>query len=198
MRFARDFYIPKGAPKVASKVSSAVAYFYERAGKPCAMGFFGKADKPSFSYRFASTERRTQFVAEWMRKMDACQVRKLQQAQKKAVLAKPQEHLKVGDVLRCMWGYDQTNIDYYEVVSLFGKRGALIRMIACEAIQTGYMQGESVPVKGHYIGEPMRKQVNENGSVKVHDFGAWAYKLEPVKVAGLEVGYRPDHWTAYA
>ena len=34
--------------------------------------------------------------------------------------AAERDGLKVGDVLRSSWGYDQTNVDYYEVVELVG------------------------------------------------------------------------------
>lgn len=35
--------------------------------------------------------------------------------------------LKVGDIFRCSWGYDQTNVDFYEVVHV-SKTGATIRV----------------------------------------------------------------------
>jgi hypothetical protein len=198
MRFQRDFYIPKGSAKVSSKSSSAVAYVYERGGKPCAVGFFGKADKPAFTYSFKDAARRALFVGEWFQKMDSCQARKDKQlAERREKMAKPQEQLKVGDVLRCSWGYDQTNIDYFEVTKLVGKRTVEIRKIACESVDTSFMQGQSVPAKGEYLGEPMRKQVSENGSVRIYSFAS-AYKMEPVMVAGVPVGYRASSWTAYA
>lgn len=199
MRFPRESYIPKGAMKVASKKSSAVAYLSESAGRPYAVGFFGKADKPSFNYRFASVERRAAYVAKWLQDMDAAQARKAERlAARRAALSEQQTALKVGDVLRSSWGYDQTNIDYYQVVELFGKRGVVLREISAETVETGWLQGNSVPAVDQFIGEPMRKQVSESGSVKVRDFGVWAYKMEPVKVAGKPVGYRPSSWTAYA
>lgn len=194
----RDFYIPKGSAKVASKASSAVAYVYERGGKTCAMGFFGKAEKPAFSYSFKDAARRAQYVGKWLQDMDACQARKDKQvAERKEKMSKPQDSLKVGDVLQCSWGYDQTNIDYFEVTKLVGKRTVEIRKIACESVDTSFMQGQSVPTKGNYIGEPMRKQVSDNGSVRIYSFAS-AYKMEPVMVAGVAVGYRSSGWTAYA
>ena len=30
--------------------------------------------------------------------------------------------LKVGDILYCSWGYDQTNVDYFKVSEVIGKR----------------------------------------------------------------------------
>lgn len=198
MRFQRDFYIPRGSVKVSSKGSSAVAYLYERGGQPCAVGFFGKSDKPALNYRYATKERRAESLAAWMKRMDEWQASKdAAKAKKKETLAKPQELLKVGDVLQCSWGYDQTNIDYYEVTKLVGKRTVEIRKIACESVETEFMQGRSVPAKGEYIGEPMRKQVSEYGSVRIFSFAS-AYKMEPVMVAGVPVGYKSSNWTAYA
>mgnify|MGYP001588521021 CR=1 FL=1 len=51
-----------------------------------------------------------------------------QAAAKKAKMAEPIK-LAVGDVLRSSWGYDQSNIDYYEVVALKGKRGDVAPLV---------------------------------------------------------------------
>lgn len=198
MKFPRSFYIPKGAVKVASKKSSAVVYLSASSSRLCAVGFFGKADKPSFSYSFKSAERRVAYVAEWLQNMDRLEERRNKaKADRKQVLGSQQTSLKVRDVLRCSWGYDQTNIDYYQVVSLFGKRGVVVRQIACESVDTEFMQGMCVPAIDQFIGEPMRKQVSDSASVKIHSFAS-AYKMEPIMVAGVPVGYSPSSWTAYA
>jgi hypothetical protein len=197
-RAPRSSYVPKGAVKVASKRSSAVVYLYERyAGKPGAAGFYGKADQPSFHYSFRDEARRATYVAEWLRSMDERAASKAKQVSaKKAALDKP-HGLKVGDVMRSSWGYDQTNIDYYQVVELRGKRGVVIREIGAESVDTGSMQGNSVPAVGSFIGEPMLKKVGADDEVKVRSF-AWARKMEPLVVAGVPVGYRSSSWTAYA
>lgn len=197
MRFPRASFIPKQAVKVSSKASSAVAYLYSLAGKFYAVGFYGKADKPAFHYSFRDDARRTAYVAKWMRDMDACAVHKAERvAEKRAKMAAP-HGLKVGDVLCCSWGYDQTNIDYYQVIELAGRRSVLICEIGCESVETLSMQGESVPAVGNFTGKPMRKMVNEWGAVRIASY-ACASKMEPVKVAGVAVGFRPSHWTAYA
>lgn len=196
MTLSRSFYIPKSAVKVASKKSSAVAYL--STSRLSAVGFFGKCEKPSFHYSFKSPERRAQFVAGWMCQMDDLQARRAKaKADRKQLLGSKQTSLKVRDVLRCSWGYDQTNIDYYQVVALFGKRGVVIRKIACESVDTAFMQGNCVPAIDQFIGEPMRKQVSDNASVRIYEFAS-AYKMEPIMVAGVPVGYAPSSWTAYA
>ena len=115
---------------------------------------------------------------------------------KAAKLAAPHP-LVVGDVLVASWGYDQTNYDYYQVTRLVGKRSVEIRELARAAAETGFLQGDCVPVKGKFKGEPMVKRVNENGSVKVMSWGVYARKKESFKVGDIEI-FKPDNYTAYA
>lgn len=200
-KYAEARWIPEGSAKVASKISGAVVYMFPSkwGGKPAAVGYYGKAVKPAFNYSFKDDARRAKWVSEWLQGQDAAVKAKAARVEaKKAALAKP-HGLKVGDVLRSSWGYDQTNIDYYEVIELVGKRGVKICEIGCESVETGFMQGNSVPAKGAFIGQPMLKKVGERDEVKVRDFGVWAYKMEPMKSAdGIAIGYRPSGWTAYA
>jgi hypothetical protein len=192
-------YIPKGSMKVASKKSPAVAYLSTNSrGKPTAIGYFGNATNASFNYSFRDEQRRAQYVGEWIRSMDAVQAgRDEAKAAKKALCGKKQEFLKVGDVLSCSWGYDQTNVEYFQVVELVGLRKVKIQPIASESIETGFMQGKCVPAVGQFTGEPMLKVVSDSGSVRIYSFAS-AYKVEPVKVDGVAIGYKPANWTSYA
>lgn len=55
--------------------------------------------------------------------------------------------LTVGTVLYSSWGYDQTNIDFYEVVKATAKT-VTIRGIKQVRTHDGYMQGSCVPATG--------------------------------------------------
>lgn len=192
----RASFIPKASTKVQAKNSSAVAYLYsftKRTGeiRLGAMGFAGKADKPAFHYTFKNERNRSLYVAEFFRKR--CEAEQLM-IQRKAEQKGQPIGLEVGDVLRSMWGYDQTNIDYYEVTRVLG-RMVEIRALAQESVETMHMQGECVPLPGKYVGEPMRKLARD-GRVKIESY-AWASKVEPVMVGNVRV-YKPSHWTSYA
>lgn len=187
---------PKGSTKVQAKGCDAVAYLYsftKRTGEVRlgAMGFAGKADKPAFHYTFKNERNRSLYVAEFFRKRGEYQQL---MAQRKAERKSQPIGLEVGDVLRSSWGYDQTNIDYYEVTKILG-RMVEIRAIAQESVETTHMQGECSPLPGHYIGEPMRK-LAQDGWVKIASY-AWARKVEPKVVAGVKM-YGSSHWTSYA
>lgn len=191
-------YVPKGSAAVRCKISGAVVYLFERAGKPCAIGYVGSSSKPAIHYSYGNPERRAASVKNFLEACIASEKRKADRlADKRAAMAKP-HGVKVGDVFSASWGYDQTNVDYYEVVELVGKRGVKIREIGSESVSVGDMQGECVPLPGSFKSEPVLKKIGENDSIKVRDWGVWARKMQPIVVAGTPVGYRSAHWTAYA
>lgn len=70
-----------------------------------------------------------------------------------AMASKPEP--KLGDVLVCSWGYDQTNVDFYEVVAV---TKSSVRI--CQ-IKTRYVSSDQVmPAVGAFIGEEMLKRVS--------------------------------------
>lgn len=200
MKLPRDSYIPAGATAIKSDTSSAIVYITTststKTARPVAVGFRGKADKPAFNYSFKDSDRRAVYIAEFFAKVTATEKYLAdRKAARKAELAKPQDELTVGDVLRSTWGYDQTNVDYYEVTRLIGKRMVEIREIGATSEDTGYLTGRSVPVPGAYLKDeaPLRKIVSPTGSVKIASY-AWASKMTPA----ADGKYEPTAWSAYA
>jgi hypothetical protein len=204
MRFKmpREFYIPKGSSKVADKLSDAVAYLYparseKNAGKVGATIFYGKQAKPISNYIYRDEARRTAAVGlafESRRKSLAFK------SERRAKRTSWVPDYKVGDLLRTSWGYDQTNVEYFEVTEVKGKY-VTVREIAQETVQTGFDQGKCVPMPGHYLtprhagderGKPMRKLAQETG-VRICDV-RWASRCKPQMVAGVPV-YSPAYYS---
>ncbi|MGI6234408.1 MAG: hypothetical protein ACOYI6_04035 [Christensenellales bacterium] len=60
----------------------------------------------------------------------------------------------VGDLFYVSWGYEQTNVDFWQVVELKGKQTAIIRQIYSELVEaTGYMTGTVRPVRDAWRNE---------------------------------------------
>ena len=57
---------------------------------------------------------------------------------------KPLPVVKVGDIYVSQWGYDQTNVDYYQVMQVKSKT-AVLNQIGCNKTYTGPMNGTCVP-----------------------------------------------------
>ncbi len=190
----REFYIPKGALKFADRESSAVVYAYTNsAGKPALIGFHGRAQKPDFRFWYRNVADRE---AKARRFFESQRIREgfvKEQAAKRQARGRG---LEVGDVLRSSWGYDQTNVDYYQVTALIGSKMVEIREIAQEAEYCGQaMAGKCVPVLGKFIGKPMRK-VALDGAVRIASYAS-AFKVEPKLIGGVPV-FDAARFSSYA
>lgn len=202
----REDYIKTNFPqaiRVAVKGSPAEIYLYQgrENGAPCAAAFYGKQSKPEWRFRFDSEEKRAKYCDEWVRAVLARVEQKTKRQQERAAANKDGHGWKVGDVLYTCWGYEQTNVEYYQITALIGRTMVEVREIAAASVDTEFMQGRSVPELDQFIGEPSRHRViktsaTDRGSISISScITAWplAYK----EVAGVRV-YESKNWTAYA
>jgi hypothetical protein len=176
MKMTRECYIPKSYKKLTQYPSCGepTAIVYGDTESLHAAAFGGKRAKPDWHYSFRTKERMQEKINEFL--ADAHRIEEY----KKERAAKKKAHkrgLKVGDMLMNMWGYDQTNIDYFQVTKLVGKCSVEIREIgAINMGEDGFMTGKCKPNKDNFVGEPMLKRVGEGDSVKIHSWGSWAHK----------------------
>ena len=68
--------------------------------------------------------------------------------------------IKVGDLFYDSWGYEQTNIDFYEVVGLKGKCTAIIRKVKNDYISGYGWSGKTRALPGQYVGQPYTVRTN--------------------------------------
>jgi hypothetical protein len=178
--FGRDFYIPKDyTEKVTRKGVEAEVFLIDHGTgrKPCAMGFGGKRAKADFYNSYMSVESRALHVKTYLDNLEErAAAKKTRAAEKKAF-----EHtLKVGDILYTSWGYDQTNIDYYQVTAVVGKKSVKIRQIHSGLDHhDGCSQNYVIPLKDSFFedcgeydhrGDEMLKRVGEYNSIRIESY----------------------------
>jgi hypothetical protein len=195
----RKHYVPKGARRFADRKSTAVVYAYERDlpdGKLglFLIGFHGKAQKPDFHYRYSDPAKREARAQEHFKAWQAAEARKVERREAAKGF---QSDAKIGDIFRSSWGYDQTNVNYYQVVALRGKSQVVLREIGKEREDAGlWEQYKSVPRPDAFIGDPFVRRVGEYG-VKIESF-EYARKLEPIAMVGGKPVFAAAHETNYA
>lgn len=186
----REFYIPKDGREIKDKNTDAVVYLTEHtdhAGNVvyCLHGFCGKRNKPDFHYRYRTPEARDEEIKYYFDSRKATleykkNLRKEHKAAKRGV--------EVGDILVASWGYEQTNIDYYQVTDMIGKTMVEVRKINGEHVEdTSWMTGKSKPSKDNFTDDEPMRRVAKNGGVKI-DSVRWAHKCGENTV---------HNWTAY-
>jgi len=131
--------------------------------------FAGKALREcrAISGYYRSAEERTEAIRDFIRARDAHQTRKLLRRQ---VAQKPHT-LKIGDILSSSWGWEQTNVEFYQVV-VVSKASVTLRQIAASIKQTGYMSGETLPCPDTFIGEPFQRRVSVSNWVRISNYAA--------------------------
>lgn len=56
---------------------------------------------------------------------------------------------QIGDIYRCSWGYDQTNVDYYQVTRVTDK-SVWIREVCQSRDYDGFMRGHASPALNEF------------------------------------------------
>jgi hypothetical protein len=193
-------YIPEGYELSWDDQELGIQIYYKESPTIGGLCFVGKAINPTWHYRFKDGAQRIKQVEQTFEQVRAKVDRKAQEKAKKSE-AMVNHGVVVGDVFKCEWGYDQTNIDYYEVISVSGKT-ATICAIGCLSEETAFMQGDSVPQLGAFIGKPFKKliqksSIDSEAYLTMNSFST-AFKMIPIAQVGNKPLYKSSHWTAYA
>lgn len=132
--------------------------------------------KAFFWIRFRSMERLAEYCGEWISNKEKIAAYEAERKAKKAELMKSMNHpFKIGQVLYDSWGWEQTNIDFYEIVEIKNK-SIVIREIASKYAPSENQKGISSmaayvePVPGAYVGEPQLKKINVMLSGESHSY----------------------------
>lgn len=78
--------------------------------------------------------------------------------------------IKVGDIVYTSWGYDQTNIDFYQVVGQSGKVTFELQGVGQKIDNSNDYADYVVPDTTNKIGETFKKRLGKWGSFKIEDF----------------------------
>ncbi len=129
--------------------------FETKDNKPAVMVFLPKAIKPYCRYRFETPEERETFINKQVEYRKRHIQEKEQDKQKRKGTAEQLEAVKVGSIFVCSWGYDQTNIDFYQIIE---KNGYMvkIRELCQESVgptESHGMADHRIPKKDHFIKE---------------------------------------------
>ena len=84
--------------------------------------------------------------------------------------------MKIGDIVYISWGYDQTNINFYELIDKSGKMTFTLQEVGNKRVdeESGRGCNYVVPDLTYKYKEPFKKRLTKNGDFKIYPF-AWTY-----------------------
>ena len=131
--------------------------------------------KPILNLTFQTWERAEERIKAELDARAAYGERKKKRAEERLAYA---HDYKPGDILYTSWGYDQTNIEFFQVVAVPSSKSITVREIASAMPrgEEGFMSGRVVAVPDKFTGEPITKRVSPSGSIKFASYRyAWKW-----------------------
>lgn len=126
----------------------------------------GKA-RDAVTYMFRSHEAREKWIAERKACADYAEKVKADRAMARRAFDAT-EHFKIGDILYSSWGYDQTNVDFYEVLAVT-RQGVTIQKIGTQTESSLTDMSESVVPDRRWRGETTKHRVT-HPSVRIESY----------------------------
>jgi hypothetical protein len=155
-------YIPDGAKEIKDSESSAVVYVYqyEANTKFLAIGYNATRKNHDFHYYYATKEERDNKIQAFF---DAARITEAEKERRTQARKTTSNHqVEEGALFYESWGYDQTNINFYQVVKALPK-SVYIREVASTVVDDQVGQEFVVPVPDNFIGNRIIKRVNDIG-----------------------------------
>ncbi len=177
LSLTREMFIPTNSIEEKVEDANAVIYRYTATnGKPAAAMFGGRRTKPDSRYYYGTEEAREAAIERYL---DGARANHAYKAAKRASKKNPNT-LAIGDVLYTSWGYDQTNVDFYQVVDKPTTHFVVIRKIASETVPGDGNNVVAMP--NRFIDEVgKRVKANADNTVKISDGrgSAWEWDGQP-------------------
>lgn len=138
----------------------------------------GKSGKPIAYYYYKSDEYRSKSIENYKKSADSTKQYRLERAEARKNV---KNVYKINDILCSTWGYDQTNVDFYEVVGLTNKSVKLVKIGQKMVENVGSLSEYVVPDRKYRGEKTITRRVGLSDGVSVSDV-SYAYKWggEPI------------------
>ena len=132
--------------------SNSIVYYSDK----IAIGYIGKQINHTFYYSFSTKEELMVYITKFTEKVNADLQAKIERniVEKKAMKELcAKDFFKIGDVIINSWGYEQTNIDFYQVINVTSKTIEVheINQSLTSKSTGNSMSGYVVPIKDSFI-----------------------------------------------
>ncbi len=170
-----------------------------------AAAYKGKRTKPSWYYRFLSQKQFDEHVEQFLESE-----KKEFELKQRIEAINIKDLVTVGDIYSASWGYEQTNVDYYQVIEVTEKSVKLQEVEKeYQGNEAHSMTGYSVPLPGKFTGKAFRRKVlkttryfgkdeNEDQAYFKIDSYKYAYKLQKTEIIKGVFVYEKSLETHYA
>lgn len=159
----RGSYLPReirnNPPNVDPQGTDLAIWTWEVGDRILGIAFQGKSNKPLFFNRFSNEAQRERTISEAIRDRKSQMARKVTQQEERRNF---KHDIQPGDIYYTSWGYDQTNVDFYEVVAASDK-SISVREVESKTVSSERGADYVSAVPGKYVGSLMKKVPSAHG-----------------------------------
>lgn len=194
LKRTREYFRPDFKPALVDESLGIEVYIYpsQKPGCTTVKAFAGKRAKPDMYFYYSSSEKAQKAADDFV-------TRQREKAATKAAI-RSSISVNVGDIFKSSWGYDQTNVDYYQVTKLIGSKMIEVREIHGIAHDIGDMTRRTVPDINNFINENHSRHLIQTISgqpfIKIKS-NYHAILLTPKIIAGCKI-YDSSFTSCYA
>ena len=175
----------KGWTIVTSKkaaVTFALAPGRENSTRVWVKAWKGNATLPCWNYTFrdaARAEAAAEQLVQDTAKSEAFRNAAAAERKAKRDALKAADHWTVGDVVYTSWGYDQTNVEFYQITAL-KQKSVIVRQISMNSSDHGQPGGgKTAPCRYEFIGPEIFCPLSETGRFSAGP--CWTYDKPPFR-----------------
>lgn len=150
--------------------------------KPTPKAKFSK-EKQIFGFRFLNEDRRLEYINEdYLNRVKNKEAKEKYKSDKKIKNKSDLLNVKVGDIFKDSWGYEQTNVDYFQVVAKPSSSFIVVKKINYELIDetVSNMSAYVKPLINYFKNDEELKFKLNGASFKSSSF-SWANKVENIE-----------------
>ena len=150
--------------------------------KPTPKAKFSK-EKQIFGFRFLNEDRRLEYINEdYLNRVKNQEAKEKYKSDKKIKNKSDLLNVKVGDIFKDSWGYEQTNVDYFQVVAKPSSSLIVVKKINYELIDetVSNMSAYVKPLINSFKNDEELKFKLNGASFKSSSF-SWANKVENIE-----------------
>ena len=133
----------------------------------------GTSTTPIFNSSFFKSENREKYIEQIKERFDLINESKLKRREEKKLFTPT---VKIGDIFVDSWGYEQTNVNYYQVIELVGEKSVKVQEISKKTVEgsEGNMSCNILPVKDSFLSdsEPFTSRVQQGNRIKVRSYSS--------------------------
>lgn len=161
-------YIPENAETRNFPGAAIVAYCYDTGRGAAFLAYKGRQSKPKQHAAFSTVEGRDRALASLVEQHESMEAWKRERKE-------AQHGLEVGDIVCSVWGYEQTNVTFFEVVRVPSGRSATLRELEAERVEDAphSMTGTATPKPGQYAQGAKDQTRRATGLHKLSGLKSW-------------------------